>query len=317
MADFAHFVNVMKEPVPGVSLVADAGFPVCYAQKGGFDAAYRIPCGKNLLSMDAGLVRNAVPDTAVALISGISYEEAEPVLAAFDKITLEAVAENEIKVIGHGKAGHAAFPAFGERNNAIVNLCEGLAELEKAKGLDLLGASFLAEKFSTQFGDGMEIAFSDEESGVLTMNAGVIHKVGEELLLEIDIRYPVTDTAERLEKVLAAAVDEIGGQLLIRQISKPYYISKEDPKVRALMDAYREVTGDDAQPYSMGGGTYSRVIPNAITFGPGLRKEKKADFLPAGHGGAHGPDEVLNLEDWLTGFKIYALSLMKLDQVSD
>ena len=76
------------------------------------------------------------------------------------------------------------------------------------------------------------------------------------------------------------------------------------------------MTGDMTEPYAMGGGTYSRVIPNAISFGPGLmRKVQKPDFLPEGHGNAHGPDEALSIEDWLTAFKIYILSVAELDEV--
>ena len=82
--------------------------------------------------------------------------------------------------------------------------------------------------------------------------------------------------------------------------------------MKILMDAYKEVTGDEKEPYSMGGGTYSRVIPNAITFGPGLGGIPRPEFLPDGHGSCHGPDEVLYVESWLKSFKIYVLSVMKL-----
>lgn len=340
MADFEHYINVLHGPIPQFSLVADASFPACFAQKGGFDAAFVIPAGKNILSFDAGLVRNAVPDTATAVISGISLEEVQSIISEIDreevrstipendkeevqgtiskneKVSVEATDKaDQVKIIGHGKAGHAAFPAHGQRNNAIVNLAEALTELEKKSRLDLGGAAFLADAFTSQFGEGMQLNYADEESGELTINAGVIHKQGDTLLLEIDIRYPVTDTAEEIEKKLRSHIEKIGGQLLIRRISKPYYLSKDDRKVKALMEVYKQVTGDDTPAYAMGGGTYSRVVPDAITFGPGFRKEKKADFLPAGHGGAHGPDEVLCLEDWFTAFKIYVLAVAKLDEL--
>ncbi len=65
----------------------------------------------------------------------------------------------------------------------------------------------------------------------------------------------------------------------------------------------------------MGGGTYSRVIPNAMSFGPGFKNGKAPEFLPEGHGGAHGPDEVNCLEDWFTSFKIYVKSVYELDKI--
>lgn len=37
-----------------------------------------------------------------------------------------------------------------------------------------------------------------------------------------------------------------------------------------LTDIYNELTGENKEPYTMGGGTYARKLPNAISFGPGL-----------------------------------------------
>ena len=66
----------------------------------------------------------------------------------------------------------------------------------------------------------------------------------------------------------------------------------------------------------MGGGTYSRVVPDAISFGGGLRGvEHDMSFLPEGHGGAHGRDEVLFLDNAMTAFRIYAVALAMLDEL--
>ena len=35
-----------------------------------------------------------------------------------------------------------------------------------------------------------------------------------------------------------------------------------------MMSAYREVTGDDSRPISIGGGTYAKAMPNMVVFGP-------------------------------------------------
>ena len=69
---------------------------------------------------------------------------------------------------------------------------------------------------------------------------------------------------------------------------------------------------------AMGGGTYSRVMPNAITFGAGLpTKVNPSDFLPEGHGACHGKDEGGIMEKIYTAAKIYVLALAYLDELLD
>ena len=97
-------------------------------------------------------------------------------------------------------------------------------------------------------------------------------------------------------------------------VSRPFYIPKEDPRVTALQDVYRSLTGREDPPYTMGGGTYSQTVPDAISFGFGMPgKQYDYSFLPAGHGLAHGRDEVLWMEKMETGMKIYLAALLALD----
>ncbi len=313
MDDFKHYVDVLGGKVPEMSIVADAGFPVCYAQKGGYDGGFRIPAGKNIVDFTAGTVRNAIPDTAVLVVNGVSLDAAKRALEGVEKIDVEADGEN-VRITAHGKGGHAAMPEEGVQNNAIIIAADAGVLLEKTTGIDLAGCKFLSEAFATAFGEGLGIGFADEMSGRLTINAGIIHRQPDCLMLDIDIRYPVTADADLITRRMSEKLAEYGGSLAYSDIAKPYYIDPKDPKVEALMSSYREITGDETEPYAMGGGTYSRVVPNACTFGPGLRTRVKPEFLPEGHGGAHGPDETLHIDSWLTGFKIYAQSIIRLDK---
>ena len=78
------------------------------------------------------------------------------------------------------------------------------------------------------------------------------------------------------------------------------------------------MTGRDDAPYTMGGGTYSREVPNAISYGFGLPAAgHDLSFLPPGHGRAHGRDEILWMEKIETGMKIYLGALLALDRVLD
>lgn len=308
MADFRHYIaNGGK--VPEFSIVADAGFPVCFAQKGGWNADILIPAGKDILDMEAGNVRNAIPDLCRIELGGIGVLEVKEALAGNEKIEVGGT-DGRVTVTAHGKGGHAAGP-WGT-DNAIVILAKALTNSCLTEKLDLGGLSYIAEKFATPYGDGMGFAFKDEVSGELTSNIGVIRYQQGALKALLDIRYSVTAPIQEMTEKFKAASEKEGVVFLDIDIEAPFYLAKDDPKVKILMDAYKEVTGDEKEPYSMGGGTYSRVIPNAITFGPGLGGIPRPEFLPDGHGSCHGPDEVLYVESWLKSFKIYVLSVMKL-----
>jgi len=68
----------------------------------------------------------------------------------------------------------------------------------------------------------------------------------------------------------------------------------------------------------MGGGTYSKVVPNAITFGSGLPGGRSlGDFLPEGHGGAHSKDEVVCMDKLHVCAKLYVAALAMLDALVD
>ena len=87
--------------------------------------------------------------------------------------------------------------------------------------------------------------------------------------------------------------------------------------IAAAQRAYFEVTGDAAPPFTSGGGTYSRLLKNAITFGvifPGERP--RPEGRPATHGSAHGPDEFTYIPDLLRAAEIYALAIVLLDEVA-
>lgn len=302
----------------GTSLVPDAGFPVNYAQKGMIDGAIQVPCEGNLRSFDAGSVRNVIPDEAVCTIAA-DEKTVRAALAQADAADLERIAivpaEGGTRVTAAGKSGHAAFPAGGD--NAIGRLARVLTASGLLSGTAQSAIAALAELTADANGISEGVAFSDEPSGELTLVYGVAHLRDDVLTLSVDCRYPVTMDGTHLERSLRAAWGTWGFTVKEFDLSTPFYIPVDDPRVETLMALYKEVTGQDDPPYAMGGGTYSRAVPGAISFGPGMPGSKRdySAFLPEGHGGAHGRDEVLPVDKLLTCSKIYAAALAALDEV--
>lgn len=305
---------------PKLSLVPDSGFPVNYAQKGSIDAELTIPCEGTLLAFDAGTVRNVVPDHAECTLSP-DEETVRKAFAALDSeltSTLSVTsAEKGTVVTATGRAAHAAGPAAGI--NAIQLLTRVLDASGLLEGTCAKAVRGVCELTADPFGESEGVSFCDEASGELTLVYGVAHLRDGELHLSVDSRVPITgDPSELCERLTAGAWAERGFTVSRRSTSNPFYIPKDDPRVVGLQDLYKNITGRDDQPYSMGGGTYSRVVPNAITFGAGIATEKNpGDFLPEGHGACHGKDEVVMMEKIYTATKIYLLALAFLDEILD
>ena len=317
MADFATYVKEGLGPVPQFSIVADGGFPVNYAHKGGLDFSVSVPGGKDLVDFKAGLVRNAIPDKAILTVRGITAETALAILKAHELTAVQAeesAAGSAVILTFFGKGGHAAGPENGD--NAIVKAARGAGYLAADAGLDLGNIPQIADAFADYYGGAFGVALEDEISGKLTMNAGVIHSEDDHYRIEADIRYPVSCNGEEILHTIEANIPQYGMSVIAHHIAPPFYIDPESSIVKTLMSIYQDITGDvESKAYTMGGGTYSRVVPNAVTFGPSLPNAPKKDFLPEGHGGAHGPDEALNIDAWLTGFRIYVESVIRLDEI--
>ena len=47
----------------------------------------------------------------------------------------------------------------------------------------------------------------------------------------------------------------------------PLFFPLDHPMIKAMLDAYYEVTESDRKPITMGGGTYARSMPNIVAFG--------------------------------------------------
>ena len=303
---------------PRTSLVPDAGFPVNYAQKGMIDGAITLPCEGGLLHFDAGSVRNVIPDEAVCTVA-FPPEIVRAALASADAADAALIdiapADGGARITAHGKSGHAAFPAGGD--NAIGRLARVLDASGLLTGTAKSAIAAVAALTADSYGQSEGVAFADEPSGELTLVYGVAHLKDDLLTLSVDCRYPVTMEGGLLERDLRAAWGRMGFTVSQFDLSEPFYIPVDDPRVEALMALYREVTGRDDPPYAMGGGTYSRAVPGAISFGPGMPGVKRdySAFLPEGHGGAHGRDEVLPIDKMLTCSKIYVAALAALDGV--
>ena len=156
----------------------------------------------------------------------------------------------------------------------------------------------------------MGIAAKDEAFDPLTIIGGMITIRDGRIRQDVDSRYPTSITGEEIARRLGEA---LGGTGVVEDArwNKPFYISADDAAIQALVDTYNEVTGENAKPFTMGGGTYARHFPRAVSFGP----ERLDTVLPDFAGPMHGANEGANIDQLMQALKIYILALLRLQDI--
>lgn len=311
MKDAQRFAN--EHIMPDYSMVPDLFFPVCCGEKGNLKA--RLQCKEGLeqiVRLKSGTADNVIPARAEADLLNQNGVQEQAMKLAEGRDDVEVSANGDvITVIAKGTGGHSAMPQG--KVNAIWVLTRFLSELDGLDGQDKKFCSALARFSGDWDGAALGIACEDEPSGKLVCSAVRLDMDGSIPEVLFSSRYPVTDYRERLESALQQAVTAEGFEIMEIVNSDPMYIPEDDPYVQCLMKVYQETTGRDKKPYVIDGGTYARKLKNAVGYGGG--NGVRAEFLPAGHGGVHQPDEARHIEGILEGIKIYVLSVIEIDQM--
>lgn len=321
MEDLEYYVE--RYPTPRLSMIADSGFPVCYGEKGILEGRMRSRerVSEGILKLQGGSASNMIPDFACAELAYTEglWEAAGAAKEAWsgpETITVER-GEGTVRVCARGKSRHSAFPEGSV--NAVHGLTGFLARLTALPERDrtlFARLAWLSEEF---YGENAGIAFEDETSGRTTCAATVLTFAEGSVSLLFNVRYAVSADQEKMSAALEKTARENGLRWEEERNSAPNYFPKEHPAVKLLTDLYNEITGEQAESFCMGGGTYARKLPNAFAYGVGGMRESGEDvrvkeklFLP-GHGGAHEPDEGLNLRLLTEAMKIYAMAAVELN----
>lgn len=287
MQDMGHYFS--KEQMPTMGFTPDASYGLCHCEKGLFRFAVTGPVGKKIKSFKAGTVVNAVPYKAEADV--ICCEE------GFKKLTAAAEAaetkfditrtEDGAHILAHGVASHAAFPHGGV--NAASHLIRLLVSVWGEECGKLL--CFADEKIGLTYdGSLIGVKMSDEPSGDLTFNLGLMEVENGEGRFDVDIRYPALKKGSDIDAILREQVESAGLTYILCSDEKPLYLPKDGPLVQLLSGAYEHMTGEKCDIFSMGGGTYARQMGGkGVAFGASFHDDDS---------NAHNCNESLNLEHY-------------------
>ncbi len=230
-----------NERIPDISFTPDGSYPLCNSEFGICHAAFKKEY-KSDICFESGVAANVVPPEAKAVVNGKEYTT-------------------------KGVQAHASMPWEGE--NAAQKMIKILAGLELSNEEDRKVVEVLDKHLGEGYsGEGFDLYYKDE-TGTQTLNLGLVKWDKNGFEITLDLRCPSAVKAENVKEKLCAAFAECGAELLWFNFSEGFYLSEDTEIVGKLMKVYKERTGDtESKPIVMGGGTYARHLPNAVSFGP-------------------------------------------------
>ncbi|HWQ84393.1 MAG TPA: Sapep family Mn(2+)-dependent dipeptidase, partial [Anaerolineales bacterium] len=269
----------------------DSRFPLIYAEKGVLQVTLE---GTNETGMriSGGNAYNAVPDQAV--YEGLQQAE---LVQELDRLGYGYVRDGDsVRVLG--TAAHAQVPEEGV--NAVTRLAQALLGIgETAPALEFI----VKELGADPFGRGMFGDCQDELTGRLKCNVGML-ELGDQARLSLDLRIPVSVEKDWVVSRLQPAGERYGFSYQEREWLAPLYMPLDHFLIQTLLQVYREVTGDyESQPFTAGGATYARAMPNCVAFGAVFPDRPKVE---------HQPNEHIRLDDLFQAMQIYAQALYAL-----
>lgn len=266
------------EEIPECGFTPDGDFPAIQNELGAMVFQVEMPLeASGFLEGEGGTAPNMVPAHARVKTEFAAYEAS-------------------------GKACHGCAPWLGV--NGISALMEKVHRAEPENRFAEMYADLIGK---TIYGEKLGIA-AEDESGKLTLNAGLLEVGADKVTLMVDIRYPAKKNPDEISGSLVRQFSSYGASCECVYQVRPLYTPSDSPVLGALLSAYREVTGDESRPISIGGGTYAKAMPNMVAFGPNF---------PGHENREHMEDEYILVDDFLKLEEIYERALVYLLDSSD
>jgi len=270
---------------PRLSLVPDARFPVGYGCKGHMSVTFRSKKPLNDLQITAG--QEISPGKAIATYFGKS-------------------------VVTNSPPRHPSEP--DPNGNMITTLMEKLLNSDEIKEENRPALEFLKLVSLDIHGDQFGINVKTDTMRPLTVFAQKISMIDNCAELTAYICYPIEITDKEIIVKMNAVAEKYGFTVVDScNIFNPYLLDKDWEIITRLTQIAKEITGDEKGAYTLGGGTYANVLPNALVYG--ISGCLRPEGFPVDRGGMHGIDELVSLDRLESGMKIYARAFFALNDM--
>ena len=310
MSDMRYYASKVQMPDFGFS--PDAGFPVINIEKGGCNVELSWQGGSDaeipVLQLYAGERPNVVPAYAKAILSteNVSAAEIEAKIACHaakvnQKLFVKDLGCGKCEVSAEGVLSHGSLPEQGVNAASVllIALKDIGAGANLAPALDMITTCIGMEPD----GASLNIKCEDELSHNLSCNLGILRWDGKDFCATLDIRYPLCTNEVEILGNIVKTVSKYG--VCVKQTSghTPHHVPADHKIVKGLMHVYNKITGEDAKPIAIGGGTYSRMMPNTVAFGPVFPHEEDR---------CHIADECIDIDSMMKATRIYAHAIARL-----
>lgn len=309
-SDLDHYYG--KEPEAPMTFTPDANFPLINTEKGRLcaelDGSFlrddRLPY---IASAESGFKSNVIPESARAVVVGLTEAELAPYLSATAERTGAAFTacadQGAVTITCKGEGGHAAYPEAA--NNALTALLDLLASLPCADSEGFRRVQSLHRCFphGDYHGSALGVAMEDELCGPLTLSADLLRIDETSVYLCFDSRCPTCSTEENTKLVIRDRLAVEGLTMRETEMVLPHHVSADSDFVRTLLRAYEDWTGQPGQAEATGGGTYVHDLKNGVAFGCEMAGIDNH---------LHGADEFITLEQLMLSAKIFAQAILDL-----
>ena len=320
-SDWEPLTAFLKTHVPPqVNITLDAEYPVVTAEKGYGTVSVTVPRLPAPVGQDApyisafggGFFGSQIPEDASATI-----ENATPALEALLRTRAATQPgmrytyvwqDKQLSIKALGVSAHSSKPEDGV--NAISMLADALKVQPWAETTggalvnflnDLIGTGIHGEKFG-------QIAYADAFMGPMTFAPTVIKQTEQGIELNINLRRPRGKSGPQFEAEVRTALAQwqAGHVALLNTkvlITDPWEQTSA-PQVPVLLSVFSHFTGiKNAKPISIGGGTNSRLFPNAVSFGPAM---------PGTVYSGHSEHEFITVKQLLLNLQMYTAVMVEL-----
>lgn len=314
--DWSDMIAYAKsQPQPAHVISLDASYPLVIAESGFVAWRLRRPRteidgnGKaQIVDARAGQFLTQVPGEATMRIKPATGQTAAELAKIVRAVALADAADRgppstaEVAVDGEtvlittgGAAVHSSTSEEGR--NALWALASIANRLDVAPDAIQKTLHLLAERFDgDHYGEKLGLAHEHPVMGKLAVIPTLLRVEDGAVTLSVNMRRPQGPGAPAFSKMLDASLARIKTDIdpafeeIVdkRYVGEPAIVDQQGALIKSLMAIYRRHTGDQtSKPKSIRGGTYARLFPGAVSFGPSM---------PGKPYRGHAPDEYIELD---------------------
>lgn len=190
---------------------------------------------------------------------------------------------------------------YSERGRAILKISFNKDNIHNF--FEFINLYFLN---SLNAAESLGINFEDKEYGKLEIKKYILWDKGCDVGADITISYPFKIDCETIiKKVFEKTKRFVGIRAEIENKFFPVRFNKDGFLVKSLQYSYEKVSGLDGTPVTTSGGTYAKMMPNIVPFGPSFPGQKNI---------SHRANEWMSIDDIILNVKIYAIALYRLSK---